>query len=106
VSTATVALAWVLSNPVFSASIVGATKPRHLAYAAALDIQLTNEETQSLREPCTPREPTYFLLLTRTALRRSSCDSSRRSGPGMALPSPWLSPALTKETTTAKKPLK
>ena len=59
-STATVAMAWVLSNPVVSAPIVGATKPRHLAAAAALDIQLTNEETQSLREPYTPREPTYF----------------------------------------------
>ena len=53
-------MAWVLSNPVVRAPIVGATKPRHLAAAAALDIQLTNEETQSLREPYTPREPTYF----------------------------------------------
>ncbi len=60
-SMATIALAWVLSNPVVSAPIVGATKPRHLADAvAALDIQLTDEEIQSLQAPYTPREPTYF----------------------------------------------
>ncbi|HEX8157615.1 MAG TPA: aldo/keto reductase [Solirubrobacteraceae bacterium] len=61
VSMATVALAWVLHNPVVSAPIVGATKPHHLADAvAALDIQLTDGEIRSLEEHYTPREPTYF----------------------------------------------
>src|SRR6185369_12639746 len=41
-SMAQVALAWVLHNPVITAPIIGATKPRHLAEAvAALDLQLT-----------------------------------------------------------------
>ena len=61
VSMAQVAMAWVLRNPVVSAPIVGATKPHHLADAvAALDIQLTDEETRSLEEPYVPRLPTYF----------------------------------------------
>ncbi len=61
VSMATVAMAWVLKNPVVSAPIVGATKPHHLADAfAALDIDLTDDEIRSLEEPYTPREPTYF----------------------------------------------
>ncbi|CAM5632063.1 Aryl-alcohol dehydrogenase-like predicted oxidoreductase OS=Streptomyces violarus OX=67380 GN=FHS41_000168 PE=4 SV=1 [Streptomyces violarus] len=49
VSMATVALAWVLANPVVSAPIIGASKPHHLAdAAAALDISLTDEETTRL----------------------------------------------------------
>ena len=42
-------MAWVLKNPVVSAPIVGATRPHHLADAvAALDIELTAEEIDSL----------------------------------------------------------
>ena len=47
VTMAQVALAWVLTNPVVSAPIVGATKPHHLPEAvAALDLQLTDDEIQ------------------------------------------------------------
>jgi aryl-alcohol dehydrogenase-like predicted oxidoreductase len=61
VSMAQVAMAWVLANPVVNAPLVGATKPHHLADAvAALDIQLTPEEIQSLEDPYVPRLPTYF----------------------------------------------
>jgi len=52
---AQVALAWVLTNPSVSAPIVGATKPHHLPEAvAALDLNLTDEETSALEEPYTP----------------------------------------------------
>jgi aryl-alcohol dehydrogenase-like predicted oxidoreductase len=58
---AQIALAWVLKNPVVTAPIVGATKPHHLAdAAAALDIQLTGEEICVLEEHYTPRTPTWF----------------------------------------------
>jgi aryl-alcohol dehydrogenase-like predicted oxidoreductase len=58
---AQVAMAWVMQNPVVTAPIVGATKPHHLADAvAALDVALTDDETQSLQEPYTVREPTGF----------------------------------------------
>jgi 1-deoxyxylulose-5-phosphate synthase len=58
---AQVALAWVLKNPVVTAPIVGATKPHHLPDAvAALDIQLSEDETRTLEEPYTPRLPTGF----------------------------------------------
>ncbi len=58
---AQVALAWVLSNPVVSAPIVGATKPKHLTDAvSALDVDLTAEERAALEEHYTPRKPTYF----------------------------------------------
>jgi aryl-alcohol dehydrogenase-like predicted oxidoreductase len=61
VSMATVAMAWVLNNPVVSAPIVGATKPHHLADAvAALEVELTDGEVSALEEHYTPREPTYF----------------------------------------------
>ncbi|MBO0854323.1 MAG: aldo/keto reductase [Nocardia sp.] len=61
VSMAQVALAWVLKNPVVDAPIVGATKPHHLAdAAAALEIRLTDEEIRSLEEPYVTRTPTYF----------------------------------------------
>jgi 1-deoxyxylulose-5-phosphate synthase len=58
---AQVALAWVLKNPVVTAPIVGASKPHHLAdAAAALDVQLTEEEIRSLEEPYTPQLPAGF----------------------------------------------
>jgi 1-deoxyxylulose-5-phosphate synthase len=58
---AQVALAWVLNNPVVSAPIIGATKPHHLPEAvAALDLHLTEEETQSVEEPYTPHGPSWF----------------------------------------------
>ncbi|WP_262705958.1 MULTISPECIES: aldo/keto reductase [Streptomyces] len=61
VSMATVGMAWVLRNPVVTAPIVGATKPHHLAdAAAALDLKLTDEEVTALEEHYVPREPTYF----------------------------------------------
>ena len=58
---AQVALAWVMHNPVVVAPIVGPTKPHHLADAvAALGIRLTDDETQRLEAPYTPRTPTGF----------------------------------------------
>ncbi|WP_433887801.1 aldo/keto reductase [Streptomyces sp. CA-111067] len=58
---AQIAMAWVLRNPVVSAPIVGATKPHHLAdAAAALDVTLTDDDVRSLEEPYVPRMPTYF----------------------------------------------
>jgi aryl-alcohol dehydrogenase-like predicted oxidoreductase len=58
---AQVALAWVLRNPVVTAPIVGATKPHHLPdAAAALELELTDEEVQALEEPYTARLPSGF----------------------------------------------
>jgi aryl-alcohol dehydrogenase-like predicted oxidoreductase len=52
---AQIALAWLLSKPVITAPIVGATKPSHLEDAvAALSIHLTSEETAALEEPYAP----------------------------------------------------
>lgn len=52
---AQVALAWLLSKPVVTAPIVGATKPHHLEDAvAALSLKLTPEEIAALEEPYTP----------------------------------------------------
>ena len=49
---AQIALAWLLSRPVVSCPIVGATKPGHLADAvAALDIDLSAEEVVALESP-------------------------------------------------------
>lgn len=49
---ARIALAWVLSKPVVSCPIVGATKPHHLDDAvAALDITLTDDEIDALERP-------------------------------------------------------
>jgi aryl-alcohol dehydrogenase-like predicted oxidoreductase len=54
---AQVALAWVLSKPVVSCPIVGATKPHHLQDAvAALDLALTDGEIAGLEEPYTPQD--------------------------------------------------
>ncbi|WP_158839991.1 aldo/keto reductase [Saccharothrix deserti] len=54
---AQVALAWVLSKPVVSCPVVGATKPNHLADAvAALDLSLTDAETTELEASYTPQD--------------------------------------------------
>ena len=61
VSMATIGLAWVLTNPVVAAPIVGATKEKHITDAvAALDVDLTVDELVRLEEPYEHREPTYF----------------------------------------------
>jgi aryl-alcohol dehydrogenase (NADP+) len=58
---AQVALAWLLSKPVVTAPIVGATKPHHLEDAvAALDVHLTADEVSVLEEPYTPRPVAGF----------------------------------------------
>ena len=52
---AQVALAWMLSKPVITAPIIGATKPHHLEDAvAALSVQLTPEEITYLEEAYRP----------------------------------------------------
>ena len=52
---AQVALAWMLSKPVITSPIIGATKPHHLEDAvAALSVQLTPEEIQHLEEAYRP----------------------------------------------------
>ncbi|MCC6453625.1 MAG: aldo/keto reductase [Caldilineaceae bacterium] len=48
---AQVALAWMLSKPVITAPIIGATKAHHLDDAvAAVSVQLTSEEVRFLEE--------------------------------------------------------
>jgi len=52
---AQLALAWLLSKPMITAPIVGATKPNHLHDAVAtLQLRLTPEEIGALEEPYTP----------------------------------------------------
>ena len=52
---AQVALAWILSKPVITAPIVGATKLHHLDDAvAALSVQLTADEIHHLEEAYQP----------------------------------------------------
>jgi aryl-alcohol dehydrogenase (NADP+) len=61
VSRAQVALAWVLSKPVVTAPIVGASKPEHLDDAvAALELTLTPEEIAELEEPYAPHPVVGF----------------------------------------------
>jgi 1-deoxyxylulose-5-phosphate synthase len=58
---ATIAMAWVLRNPVVDAPIIGPTKEHHITDAvAALDIELSDDEVTALEQSYTPREPTYF----------------------------------------------
>ncbi|GEP00711.1 aldo/keto reductase [Methylobacterium haplocladii] len=58
---AQVALAWVLSKPVVTAPIVGASKPQHLDDAvAALDLRLTDDEIAALEAPYVPHAPVGF----------------------------------------------
>jgi aryl-alcohol dehydrogenase-like predicted oxidoreductase len=57
VAMAQVALAWVLSKPVVSCPIVGATKPNHLRDAvAALALDLTADEIAELETPYQPQD--------------------------------------------------
>lgn len=57
VSNATVAMAWMLSKPVITSPIIGASKPGHLEDAvAALSLKLTNEEIGKLEELYQPRK--------------------------------------------------
>jgi aryl-alcohol dehydrogenase-like predicted oxidoreductase len=52
---ARVALAWVLSKPVVTSPIIGATKLHYLEDAnAALSVQLTLEEIQKIEKPIGP----------------------------------------------------
>ena len=58
---AQVALAWLLSRQVVTAPIVGATKMQHLEDAvAALDLQLSPEETTALEAPYVPHPVVGF----------------------------------------------
>jgi 1-deoxyxylulose-5-phosphate synthase len=53
---AQIALAWLRTNPVVVAPLVGATKASHIDDAvASLDIELTSDEISSLERPYTPR---------------------------------------------------
>ncbi len=57
---AQIGIAWLLSKPVVSAPIVGATKPHHLADAvAAVDIVLSEDEISRLEHPYTT-QPAYW----------------------------------------------
>ena len=61
VTMAQVALAWVLTNPIVSAPIVGATNAHHLSEAvAALDLQLAPEELAALEATYTNAGPSWF----------------------------------------------
>jgi len=52
---AQVALAWMLSKPVVTAPIIGATRPHHLDDAvAAVSVQLTPDEIRHLEEAYQP----------------------------------------------------
>ena len=58
---ARIALAGVMRNPVVSAPIIGPTKVSHLDdAAAALEIDLTEDEISQLERHYSPRLPTYF----------------------------------------------
>jgi aryl-alcohol dehydrogenase-like predicted oxidoreductase len=55
------ALAWLLSKPVVTSPIVGATKPHHLDDAvAALSVRLAAEEVAALEEPYVPHAVAGF----------------------------------------------
>jgi 1-deoxyxylulose-5-phosphate synthase len=57
---AQIGIAWLLSKPVVSAPIVGATKPHHLTDAvAALEIKLADDEIRRLEQPYTT-QPAYW----------------------------------------------
>ncbi len=59
---AQVSLAWMLSKPVITAPVIGATKPHHLEDAvSALSLQLTAEEIRLLEEPYLPHPVTSYV---------------------------------------------
>ena len=61
ISRAQVALAWLLSKPVITAPIVGATKLPQLDDAiASVDVKLSGEEIASLEEPYAPHAVVGF----------------------------------------------
>lgn len=61
VAPAQVALAWVLTNPVVSSPIVGATKPQHLSDAvASLELQLDSAEIKRLEADYRPHAVAGF----------------------------------------------
>jgi aryl-alcohol dehydrogenase-like predicted oxidoreductase len=61
VSRAQIALAWLLSKPVITAPIVGATKLHHLDDAiAAINVKLSAEEIAALEEPYVPHAVVGF----------------------------------------------
>jgi len=61
VSPAQVALAWMLSKPVVTSPIIGASKMNHLEEAvAALDLKLSEDEIKRLEEPYTPHRVAGF----------------------------------------------
>jgi aryl-alcohol dehydrogenase-like predicted oxidoreductase len=58
---AQVALAWMLSKPIVTSPIIGASKPGHLEDAvAALSLKLTPEEIAALEEPYIPHPTLGF----------------------------------------------
>jgi len=58
---AQIALAWLLSKPMVTAPIVGASKPNHLEDAvAAVSLKLTDEEISQLEEPYVPHPVVGF----------------------------------------------
>ncbi len=58
---AQVALAWMLSMPVITSPIIGATKPHHLDDAvAAVEVDLSPDEIKRLEEPYVPHEVVGF----------------------------------------------
>jgi aryl-alcohol dehydrogenase-like predicted oxidoreductase len=62
VGPAQIALAWLLSKPVITAPIVGATRPQHLDDAiAAVSVKLTKEEIASLEDRYVPHAVTGFV---------------------------------------------
>jgi aryl-alcohol dehydrogenase-like predicted oxidoreductase len=61
VSRAQVALAWLMSKPVITAPIAGATKLQHLDDAiASVKVKLSNDEIASLEEPYVPHAVVGF----------------------------------------------
>ncbi len=57
IAPAQVALAWMLAKPGVSAPIIGATKMAHLEDAiAAVDVELSQDEVESLEAPYSPHE--------------------------------------------------
>jgi aryl-alcohol dehydrogenase (NADP+) len=61
ISRGQIALAWLLSKPVITAPIVGATKLRHLDDAiASVAVKLSDDEIACLEEPYVPHAVVGF----------------------------------------------